>query len=276
MKSINSFASALAAGVMLTAAATCTAHASLFGGHHHHHSDAASAAAPAPMMMMATPADKGFLSASAEGSLSEYQLAELAERNSSNPQVLDFARTMTIDHSALNADNGKVSAMKGVLAPTMINRDHMRTMRRLARLSGSDFDAAYIKDQATDHAMDVAAFSNEITAGKDTDIIGFAQRGLPVVQHHLAMLQQIAQGMGVTLDLPAGSMGGAPMSSMPMNNSAPMSTMPMNSGTPMTSPSTDATAPATPAPSMDTTAPATTAPSTDTTAPAAPAATPAQ
>lgn len=45
-----------------------------------------------------------------------------------------------------------------------------------------------------DHRKDVAEFKQEATTGKDTALKAFAQKYLPVLQHHLEMAEAVKPG----------------------------------------------------------------------------------
>jgi putative membrane protein len=58
----------------------------------------------------------------------------------------------------------------------------------MSALSGADFDDAYITGMIKDHKTDAKAFKAESSATKDTDVKGFVDKTIPVVQEHLKVI----------------------------------------------------------------------------------------
>jgi putative membrane protein len=62
-------------------------------------------------------------------------------------------------------------------------------MNRLSKLSGAQFDRAYMQDMVKDHEEDVAEFQREANNGSDPDVKAFAGKTLPTLQSHLQSAQ---------------------------------------------------------------------------------------
>ena len=77
----------------------------------------------------------------------------------------------------------------GVDAPTGPDSKHQKDLDRLGKLSGAEFDKAYMSHMVDDHKKDVSAFKKESTGGKDADLKGFASKTLPTLQEHLQLAQ---------------------------------------------------------------------------------------
>ena len=56
---------------------------------------------------------------------------------------------------------------------------------KLAKLSGAEFDKAYIDMMVKDHKKDVAEFEKESKGAKDSDLKSWASTTLPTLQDHL-------------------------------------------------------------------------------------------
>ena len=66
-----------------------------------------------------------------------------------------------------------------------------QTEQRLTTSKGAAFDASYLHQMVQDHEKDVAEFQQEANSGKNSALKAFAQKYLPVVQHHLQMAQAV-------------------------------------------------------------------------------------
>jgi putative membrane protein len=134
--------------------------------------------------MMTSP-DASFAIKAAQGGLTEVKLGQLAAQKAADPDVKAFGQHMVDDHTKANEQLKAIAQEKGMTLPTDINAKQQATYNKLSKLSGAEFDTAYIKDMVSDHEEDVKDFSRESSRGKDEKIKGFATQTLPVLQGHL-------------------------------------------------------------------------------------------
>jgi putative membrane protein len=99
---------------------------------------------------------------------------------------------MIDDHSKANEQLKNIAAQEHVTLPTKPELKDRQTKDRLEKLSGTEFDQAYMTDMLKDHKKDVAEFERESKTAKDPAVKSFAQRTLPVLREHLNQAQQIA------------------------------------------------------------------------------------
>jgi putative membrane protein len=140
--------------------------------------------------MMKSP-DTAFAVKAAQGGLAEVKLGKLAAEKGSSPDVKAFGQQMVDDHSKANEQLKSVAESEGMTLPTDVNAKQQAMYDRLSKLSGAQFDAAYVKDMLMDHQMDVKDFKKEAQSGTDEKIKSFASQTLPVIQGHLEKLQAI-------------------------------------------------------------------------------------
>lgn len=133
--------------------------------------------------------DKKFLKDAAQGGLLEVELGKLAAQKASRDDVKQFGQTMVDDHTKANDQLKQVASKENVSIPDALDSKHQSRLDKLSKLSGGDFDKAYIKDQLKDHQTDVREFSTEAQSGTDPNIKAFASSTLPVLQHHLEMVK---------------------------------------------------------------------------------------
>jgi putative membrane protein len=139
-----------------------------------------------------TAADKRFVKEAAEGGMAEVELGRLAELKGSSDDVRKFGQRMVEDHSKANDKLKEVAAAKSIALPEKPNPQQEATKDRLMKLSGADFDKAYITDMVQDHKKDVVAFRVESRAGRDPDVKNFAATTLPTLRDHLKNAERIA------------------------------------------------------------------------------------
>jgi Predicted outer membrane protein len=95
--------------------------------------------------------DARFLQQAAASSLHEITLGNLAQTNSSNPDVQAFGAKLVEDHTAAYRAAADLASSLGVTVPTTETRVDQRDSQRLGRLSGSDFDAAFVGEMINSH-----------------------------------------------------------------------------------------------------------------------------
>jgi putative membrane protein len=145
-------------------------------------------------MAQMSPADKTFATKAAEGGQAEVSLGQLASEKAGSQQVRQFGQQMVKDHSQANAELQTIAKQQNLTLPSKPDSASVQTEQRLKSESGAAFDTAYSRDMVKDHQEDVADFKKEATSGQDPALKAFAQKYLPVLQHHLEMAQQISGG----------------------------------------------------------------------------------
>jgi putative membrane protein len=134
-----------------------------------------------------TSSDSSFLRKAAQGGIAEVELGNLAKDKASNPDVKQFAQRMIDDHSKANVELKRIATQKGVAVPAEADSKSKRELDKLSRLSGAEFDRAYMKLMVSDHQKDVAEFQSEQMRTNDPDVKDFVGKTLPTLQDHLRM-----------------------------------------------------------------------------------------
>ena len=141
--------------------------------------------------------DSTFVKKAAQGGMAEVELGQLATQKASSEEVKKLGQRMVDDHTKANDQLKKVAAEKNIQLPDGLDAKDKAIKARLEKLSGEQFDKAYMKDMVKDHKKDVAEFQKESQNGKDPAVKNFAQETLPKLQDHLQEAQKIAP-MGQT------------------------------------------------------------------------------
>jgi putative membrane protein len=89
------------------------------------------------------------------GGLHEVALGKLAVEKGSSDAVKQFGQKMIDDHVKVNDELKQVAAGGGVNIPDALDSKHQSRVDKLAKLSGAEFDKAYIKDQLKFHQQNV-------------------------------------------------------------------------------------------------------------------------
>jgi len=131
--------------------------------------------------------DKSFAKEAAIGSMAEVEMGRLAQQNGQSDEVKQFGARMVQDHTAANQQLMPILSATDVTVPEQLDASHRKTYDRLSKMSGAEFDRAYMRDMVQDHEKDVKKFRQEATHGNDPALKSFAQNTLPVLEQHLKM-----------------------------------------------------------------------------------------
>lgn len=142
--------------------------------------------------MMVKGADQKFVMEASQGGMTEVKLGKLAQDKASSADVKQFGQRMVDDHTKAGDQLKSIASTKGITVPSDIGAKNQSMYDQLSKLSGAQFDAAYMKHMTADHKKDVAEFQKEANSGKDADIKGFASQTLPTLQEHLKMAQDVS------------------------------------------------------------------------------------
>ncbi len=136
--------------------------------------------------------DKKFVREAAQGGMAEVELGKLATEKASSPEVKKFGQRMVDDHSKANEQLKEVASSQGITLPSKLSAKDEMTKERLSKLSGEQFDKAYMSDMVKDHTQDVSDFQQEANSARDPAVKEFAEKTLPVLKSHLREARQIA------------------------------------------------------------------------------------
>jgi len=129
------------------------------------------------------------------GGKKEVTLGRLAAERASSPDVKAFGQMMVDDHTKANSELESLAQQKGMtLAAEKTDSNH----NKLSKMSGDQFDRAYISMMQADHQKDVAEFEKASTSASDPHVKAFAAKTLPVLQQHKDKVNSIKAGMSGT------------------------------------------------------------------------------
>lgn len=142
--------------------------------------------------------DASFMKKAAEGNKAEVELGKMAKQKASSDAVKSFGERMMTDHKQASEQLETVAGKLGVSLPNKVNAKDQATKDRLEKLSGKQFDEAYMRDMVMDHTKDVAEFKRAASSASNPDVKNFAQQTLPTLQDHLKQAKSIASGEAIS------------------------------------------------------------------------------
>lgn len=145
--------------------------------------------------MTVSEGDRAFMSAVAEGGMTEIQASQAAENQAASPRVKSFAMMMVQDHSHWGDQLGRIAKGRNVMLPTSPSVKQQQALNTLKQKQGADFDKAYMKMMVHDHEGVVHDFQHAGGLVKDSALAHFVSDHLPMIQVHLDSAKAIEKGM---------------------------------------------------------------------------------
>ena len=125
--------------------------------------------------------DVSFIQKAGGGGQQEVENGKLAEKQGKSADVKRIGARMVADHTKANKELTELANRKGVKFDT-------RGVRA-QNIGAADFDRTYLKLLEVDHKNDIAEFQKEAKSGDDHDVKAWAAKTLPMLQGHLAMVE---------------------------------------------------------------------------------------
>jgi len=99
---------------------------------------------------------------------------------------------MVDDHGQALTKVQSVAQARGVTLPTEVDAKHKAMAAKLEKMSGADFDKAYMAGAGVkDHKEVHAKLMSDAKKIKDADVKALADQHMPVVEQHLKSAEQM-------------------------------------------------------------------------------------
>jgi putative membrane protein len=135
----------------------------------------------------ANPTDRDFAVIAAQAGMAEVELGNLAQTQGSDDRIRSYGKKLVEDHARLNSELKDIAAKQALTLPSDVNSDQRKTIDKLARLSGPQFDSEFWKTAAQDHGKAIEEFRKEMNQGDNQALKDFASRSIPLLEEHLQM-----------------------------------------------------------------------------------------
>ena|SRR6185312_1850560 len=129
--------------------------------------------------------DQKFVDFAAQTDMTEAHLGQLAQDQSSNQAVKDFAQMLVTDHTD---DYNKLTAAAtkaGATVPKGIDAEHNKMIAPFEKAKGAAFDRRFERDMVAGHTKAIAEYKKEEADGQNADMKAYATAALPVLEKHL-------------------------------------------------------------------------------------------
>ncbi|WP_160118566.1 DUF4142 domain-containing protein [Chryseotalea sanaruensis] len=138
--------------------------------------------------------DTKFFKTASDGGLLEVRLGKLATQNGSSTKVIEFGRTMVIDHEKANSELKNFADGLNISIPDALSETSQNKYNELAQKKGNDFDQAYATLMVASHQETIELFRTLYNSGGEQRLREWAEAKIPNLEHHLQMAQMLQVG----------------------------------------------------------------------------------
>ena len=132
-----------------------------------------------------------FVAQAVEDSIAEVELCELALQKCASEEVKAFAQQMIEEHSRMGTQLETLAGDKKIDMPKDLDSKHKAAMRQMEKLSGDEFDRAFMQHNAKEHENDIKVFRHYAQNESDDAIRTLAENGAQMLEKHLQMARDI-------------------------------------------------------------------------------------
>ena len=132
----------------------------------------------------------------AQGDRAEVAAGKLAQKKGESLEVKQFGEHMVKDHTQMLKKGAQLAKAKGVKAPAGTDAKHKAALKKLEKLSGAQFDKAYIAQMVQDHQEMLSLAQKTAQSAKDGELKSHASQGVQHIQEHLQKAQELQATLG--------------------------------------------------------------------------------
>lgn len=134
-----------------------------------------------------------YLAKAGAGDQYEIQSSKIVAASTTNPDLKTFANEMVTDHTKSTADIKAAAKSSGIMPkPPMLTAKQTADLAALRKATGVARDKLYITQQKAAHNEALALHQDYAASGDKPALKSTASAIVPVVQHHIMMLGQMA------------------------------------------------------------------------------------
>ena len=126
----------------------------------------------------------------------ETDLAQLAQRKADNSDVRRYAERMITDHNRLQNEWVNMAAASGLTINPSYGKKHRRKLEDLQKVSGKEFDRAYMTLMIQNHKDYITAFRTDGKNAHSNQVRNLVSSDLGTLEQHLSMAQQVGAKVG--------------------------------------------------------------------------------
>jgi len=127
-------------------------------------------------------ADRAMMTAFAQSGYDGVMMGKLGVQKASSADVKRFAQDMVGSSQKMNEDVKPMLKAQGVETPTALAARHQASYDSLSKMSGAEFDRAFVSEMVSACSNDVMMLQRASTMARDEDVKAWATKALPAAQ----------------------------------------------------------------------------------------------
>ena len=132
-----------------------------------------------------------FLSDALRASLANVRMGELAAQQSADQRVRDYGARLKNDFATQASEIERLLEPLDVPIPSEPSAEAQAHLAALTRLSGKEFDMAFVQQLIWTHTDAIESYGAQTQANPDRSVHDFAAASLPMLREHLAAAQAL-------------------------------------------------------------------------------------
>ena len=138
-----------------------------------------------------------FVEKAAREQLGEIALGRLAMKKASDKKVKELGAEIVEDHQYASEELKEVSAQEEIYLPVEMDAQQKKTYQRLSRLSGNEFDRAFVAYLLKKHRKDMDELRNHAAKLRNENVRQWAETTEPIMAVHLNKAEYVADALGM-------------------------------------------------------------------------------
>jgi putative membrane protein len=128
----------------------------------------------------------------------EIRLGRTAASKAENPAVKQFGQRMVTDHTRMRDQWVALASRHGVtFQPDFGLREQEDQVKEFEKLSGSEFDRAYMNHMIKSHQQELDKFQNEGRSARSVEVRQLVAASMPTLDQQLSLARQVGSQVGV-------------------------------------------------------------------------------
>lgn len=135
--------------------------------------------------------DKRFAKDEALNAMVAVELGKLAAQKAYRDDIKELGQKIVDDRAKASDQLKDVASKENIPIAEALDSKRQSRVDKISKLSGEDFDKAYVKEELKDHEAEVRDFSAEAQSGADSNLKAFASNMLPTLQQELDQVKNL-------------------------------------------------------------------------------------
>jgi putative membrane protein len=136
--------------------------------------------------------DQRYFADLAKANLAEIEAGKLALDKASSEAVKSYAKHMVEEHNNMLEEQRAMGQKRRAAMPSAPDDKQKRAFDKLRKLSGAEFDRAYMEQMVKDHEDAVKLVKDIASKADDPAFKAAGQKAVPEIEQHLATAKQVA------------------------------------------------------------------------------------